>query len=87
MAEMRTLACPQCQSDNQPRTVLDGAEEYRCKQCGLVYYGPCGCDTVHDMDVALTAVAAAELQGDWATSLPARQVENGAGASARPGGC
>ena len=48
MAEMRTLGCPECEQTNQPISVLEGIEEYRCRSCGLVYYGPCGCDTVHE---------------------------------------
>jgi len=26
---------------------LDGSEEFRCYSCGLVFYGPCGCDIDH----------------------------------------
>ena len=89
MAEMRTLDCPSCESKNQPRSVLDGVEEYRCRSCGMVYYGPCGCDTTHE--TREEAVEAAEdgprLSGDWEMSGPAVKVENGSSALTRPGGC
>ena len=48
MAEMRTVGCPACEAPNQPLAVVEGIEEYRCRACGVLYYGPCGCDTVHE---------------------------------------
>ena len=49
MAEMRTLNCPACEAPNQPVTVAEGVEEYRCRACGLVYVGPFGCDTMDEV--------------------------------------
>jgi rubredoxin len=86
MAEMRTLNCPQCVRENQPLSAVDGIEEYRCRSCGLVYYGPCGCDT----SGAATSGEPAprhELTADWRMSRTALRVENGAQATSRPGGC
>jgi ribosomal protein L37AE/L43A len=90
MAEMRNLNCPSCERTNQPRAMVDGIEEYRCSSCGMVYYGPCGCDTVHEaVETALEVRESAEqrLPADWAMSAPAVKVENGAAALSRPGGC
>ena len=88
MAEMRKLNCPQCARDNQPLSAVDGIEEYRCRSCGLVYYGPCGCDTSGAVTSATLALASRhELTADWRMSRTALQVENGAQATSRPGGC
>ena len=88
MAEMRTLNCPQCAGDNQPLSAVDGIEEYRCRSCGLVYYGPCGCDTSDAAASSTSALAARhELAGDWRMSRTALSVANGAQATSRPGGC
>jgi len=88
MAEMRTLNCPQCAGDNQPLSAVDGIEEYRCRSCGLVYYGPCGCDTTGAATSATSGLAPRhELAGDWRMSRTALRVENGAHAMSRPGGC
>lgn len=89
MAEMRTLECPSCESSNQPRNAVDGIEEYRCRSCGLVYYGPCGCDTSHKTREAAMSAAGEEsrLPGDWQMAGSALRVENGSAALSRPGGC
>ncbi len=58
MAEMRTRECPACAMPNQPLAVAEGIEEYRCRACGVLYYGPCGCDIVHEVaDQPIGAVA------------------------------
>jgi len=88
MAEMRTLNCPQCARETQPVSAVDGIEEYRCRSCGLVYYGPCGCDTSGGATSATSAQPGRhELAGDWRMSRTALRVENGAQATSRPGGC
>ena len=89
MAEMRKLSCPSCESSNQPRSAVDGIEEYRCRSCGMVYYGPCGCDTTHETRAEAVSAAAEEsrLPGDWEMAHSAVKVENGAAALSRPGGC
>jgi len=88
MAEMRTLNCPQCARVNHPLGVVEGIEEYRCRSCGLVYYGPCGCDTSAGATSGASAFADRhELAGDWRMSRTALRVENGAQATSRPGGC
>ncbi len=45
MPEMRRMQCPSCETTNVPLAVVDGITEYRCRECGLVFYGPCGCIT------------------------------------------
>ena len=88
MAEMRTLNCPQCARETQPVSAVDGIEEYRCRSCGLVYYGPCGCDTSGAATSGTPALSTRdELAGDWRMSRTALRVENGAQATSRPGGC
>ena len=91
MAEMRNLNCPSCEKTNQPKTMVDGIEEYRCSSCGMVFYGPCGCDTAHstveEAVEAQEAVAKPALPDDWSMSAPQTSVENGSGATSRPGGC
>lgn len=85
MAEMRTLDCPSCEAANQPFAVADGVEEYRCRSCGLVYSGPCGCDTVHEDPVAEASDEVESLPSDWQMSKPATVVENGASTKKYPG--
>ena len=88
MAEMRTLNCPQCARETQPVSAVDGIEEYRCRSCGLVYYGPCGCDTSGAAASGTEALAPRHaLAGDWRMSRTALSVDNGAQATPRPGGC
>lgn len=86
MAEMRTIPCPSCETANQPLAAVDGIEEYRCRSCGIVYYGPCGCDTSHrTAEEARKAAAEAALPGDWQTSLPPVDPHDMASTARRPG--
>jgi len=84
MPEMRHIACPSCTGDNVPLAVVNGIEEYRCRACGLVYYGPCGCDTDHAAPAAKGENG--HLTGDWEMSLVPASVE-GAGDAAKYQGC
>lgn len=70
MSEMRRVACPSCSVENHPLGVTDGIQQYRCRDCGLVYYGPCGCDIVHDETVAAVQVVENALHDDWQMSPP-----------------
>jgi hypothetical protein len=65
MPEMRRLACPSCESGNLPLTVVDGIEEYRCLMCGLMYYGPCGCDTGYEAEATTSVAEKNGLGDDW----------------------
>ena len=96
MAEMHTISCPSCDASNQPRAAVDGIQEYRCRVYGLVYYGPCGCDTVHDDVVGAPVGAAAQARvsygactvavaGDWETTTPAVDAHDRAAMQAHPG--
>jgi uncharacterized Zn finger protein len=90
MAEMRNLECPSCERSNQPIAVLEGIEEYRCGSCGMVYYGPCGCDTaVETRAEAVEAAEAekAELASDWEMSAREKVIEEPAKSQTQPGGC
>jgi len=44
-SEMRTMACPECSTAVHPFAVMNETEQYRCKNCGMVYYTPAGCET------------------------------------------
>lgn len=60
MSELRHIKCPSCTVDNVPLAVVDGIEEFRCYSCGLVFYGPCGCDIDHSQS-AKKALSGDEL--------------------------
>jgi len=44
-SEMRSMKCPECSTANGPFAVVNETEQYRCKNCGMVYYSPVGCET------------------------------------------
>lgn len=48
MAELKGMACPDCGVLNSPRSVVNDTEQYRCRNCGMVYYTPAGCETQVD---------------------------------------
>jgi CRP/FNR family transcriptional regulator, cyclic AMP receptor protein len=43
-SEMRNMACPSCGTANHPFAVVNETEQYRCRNCGMVYYSPAGCE-------------------------------------------
>jgi len=87
MSEMRTMSCPTCDAANQPLAVVDGVQEYRCRSCGLVFYGPCGCDVTYaDAEVAGTGEASVPgLGGDWQMKVPPAEAGHGPGVAKYPG--
>jgi CRP/FNR family transcriptional regulator, cyclic AMP receptor protein len=44
-SEMRSMDCPSCGTKNGPYAVMNDTEQYRCRNCGMVYYSPAGCET------------------------------------------
>jgi formate dehydrogenase subunit gamma len=44
-SEMRTMACPECSTATHPFAIMNETEQYRCSNCGMVYYTPAGCET------------------------------------------
>jgi CRP/FNR family cyclic AMP-dependent transcriptional regulator len=44
-SEMRSMPCPECSTTNRSFSVLNETQQYRCKNCGMVYYSPVGCET------------------------------------------
>jgi hypothetical protein len=48
MSELRAVACPDCGSVNHPSSVVNDTEQYRCHDCGMIYYTPAGCQTGAD---------------------------------------
>ena len=90
MAELRKMDCPQCEQANHPKSITDGIQEFRCRSCGVVYYGPCGCDTNgRDVRAArpIASYEAPTLAEGWRMSERVALVENGAATRHRPGGC
>jgi hypothetical protein len=84
MAEMRTLNCPTCERPNQPCAVAEGIEEYRCRECGLVYYGPCGCDTVHEVSSGATS-SGLSMPEDFHMQRPMLLISNASSVQKFPG--
>jgi hypothetical protein len=85
MSEMRRVACPSCSDENHPLGVIDGIQQFRCRSCGMVYYGPCGCDVVHD-ETALTLQPIETRQDDdWQMSRPFVHTQDAAGVMRYPG--
>jgi hypothetical protein len=86
MPEMRRIDCPSCTAGNVPLAVVDGIEEYRCRKCGLVYYGPCGCDIDRSAPPEAPAQRRADrLHGDWQMSRVPPRTEGAVGVPKYPG--
>ena len=97
MSEMRTISCPSCETANQPLAAVDGMQEFRCHTCGLVYYGPCGCDTTSSVAAeARVKSEAHSMSGvaggcviacgdDWQTTTPPVEARDRAAVQAYPG--
>ena len=69
-SEMRTMPCPECSTANRPTSVVNETEQYRCQNCGMVYYTPVGCET-GPVRPSSGAPGAETLLGDnWAASTP-----------------
>lgn len=70
-SEMRTMPCPECSTANRPLSVVNETEQYRCRNCGMVYYTPVGCETG---PVTPSSGAAPEpdvrLPDNWSASTP-----------------
>jgi hypothetical protein len=66
--EMTPLDCPSCGRRNEPMGVAKDALQYRCRACGMVYYGPeeCG-EGLEPVEIEDTPV---EGGGDWQTTSP-----------------
>jgi len=70
-SEMRSLACPECQTMNVPFAVVNETEQYRCKNCGMIYYSPVGCETGPlDVGRAKEEEAGTRLGENWMASPP-----------------
>jgi CRP/FNR family transcriptional regulator, cyclic AMP receptor protein len=70
-SEMRSMPCPECLKENEPVTVVNETVQYRCRQCGMVYYSPLGCETGPITPSAGKASeAASRLTDNWSASTP-----------------
>jgi CRP/FNR family transcriptional regulator, cyclic AMP receptor protein len=70
-SEMRTMACPECSTGNRPFSIVNDTEQYRCKNCGMIYYSPVGCETgpaVPSVDKGPNA--STPLGDNWSASTP-----------------
>jgi transcription elongation factor Elf1 len=66
--EMTKFDCPSCGRENAPLTQTEESLQYRCGNCGMVYYGPARCaDGLVATDVPESDVEGA---GDWETAPP-----------------
>lgn len=73
-SEMRSMPCPECSTANRPFSVLNETEQYRCKNCGMVWYSPVGCETgpaVPSVDKG--SEAGSRLGDNWSASTPDSQ--------------
>jgi CRP-like cAMP-binding protein len=70
-SEMRSMSCPECSTGNRPFAIVNETEQYRCKNCGMVYYSPVGCETGPVTRSAGGAASEAEpLGANWSASTP-----------------
>jgi len=70
-SEMRDVACPECSTRNRPFAILNETEQYRCRNCGMVYYSPIGCETGEvAADEAKKEPPEARLGDNWSASTP-----------------
>ena len=72
-SEMRSMKCPDCSTANRPLTVVNDTEQYRCKNCGMVYYSPVGCETGSAIPSSEKPSGPETQLGDnWSASTPGR---------------
>jgi CRP-like cAMP-binding protein len=69
-SEMRTISCPECSTANRPFSIVNETEQYRCRNCGMIYYSPVGCETGPVTPSADKDSAAAALGDNWSASTP-----------------
>ncbi len=70
-SDMHTMSCPECSTRNRPFAVVNETEQYRCRNCGMVYYAPVGCETGPVTPSAGTRSGAESRLGDnWSASNP-----------------
>jgi DNA-directed RNA polymerase subunit RPC12/RpoP len=43
MTELKGMACPDCGSANDPKSIVNDTNQYRCRNCGMVYYSSAEC--------------------------------------------
>lgn len=70
-SEMRTMDCPECSTVNRPFAIVNDTEQYRCKNCGMIYYSPVGCETGSVTPSAdKPAGPETQLGDNWSASTP-----------------
>jgi CRP/FNR family transcriptional regulator len=69
-SEMRAMPCPECSTGNRPFAIVNETEQYRCRNCGMVYYSPVGCETGPVTPSVDKDSAAAALGDNWSASTP-----------------
>jgi hypothetical protein len=71
--DMHTMPCPECATDNRPRSVVNETEQFRCGNCGMVYYMPVGCETGPVRSSSGVGGPEAMLGDNWSASSPSSQ--------------
>jgi CRP-like cAMP-binding protein len=70
-SEMRPVACPECSTTNRPFAIVNETEQYRCRNCGMIYYSPVGCETAElGAESARKTAPEVQLGDNWASSTP-----------------
>jgi CRP/FNR family cyclic AMP-dependent transcriptional regulator len=69
-SEMRDMKCPECSTANRPFAVVNDTEQYRCKNCGMIYYSPVGCETGDVTPSGDVEEAESRLGANWSASSP-----------------
>lgn len=67
-SDMSAMPCPECATDNRPTAVVNDTEQYRCQNCGMIYYVPVGCETGPVRPSS--GVSGPSLGNNWEASSP-----------------
>jgi CRP/FNR family transcriptional regulator len=69
-SDMHTMPCPECGTENRPKSVVNETEQYRCGECGMVYYTPVGCETGPVRPSSGVGGPESMLGDNWSASTP-----------------
>jgi hypothetical protein len=70
MVEMHEMDCPSCGTPNNPMGIVNNTEQYRCHNCGMVYYSPSECETEPIGTAGGTQTDEQPLAPDWEMTEP-----------------
>jgi CRP/FNR family cyclic AMP-dependent transcriptional regulator len=69
-SEMRSMSCPECTTSNRPFAIMNDTEQYRCRNCGMIYYSPAGCETESVIPSSSRGDPTVQLGDNWAAANP-----------------